>query len=120
MKKYRLSEQLGNIDEAFLEEVFEYTESRSGRKTIMKSSFVLKSAAIAACAAIAIGIGAVAVSNRGEMPVMPEAETAEPAQTEKAEGAGDDIVVVEKSYNERIADGETVTLETYIGKRIEH
>ena len=120
MKKYRLSEQLGNIDEAFLEEVFEYTESRSGRKTIMKSSFVLKISAIAACAAIAIGIGAVAVSHRGELPVMPKAETAEPAQTEKAEGAGDDIVVVEKSYNERIADGETVTLETYIGKRIEH
>ena len=135
----------------------------------MKSSFVLKSAAIAACAAIAIGIGAVAISNKGELPVMPEAETAEPAQTEKTEGAAipqtepeiaeeappilqtkeveaadneapqpedeqpaeapeeepaeepadepkdDDVVVVERSYNERIADGEDVDIETYVG-----
>ena len=179
MKDHRRLEEIGNVDEAFIKEVFDYTE-KSKRRHIMSNTFILKTAAIAACAAVVIGAGAAALS-RKELPVKKEdagpaitsaqtetlvtvepepvseavteplqevlpapavTEDEEPApapaeseaiesepeiaveekpepseSTEKPEEKPNesDVVVVERSYNERIADGEDVSIETYIG-----
>ena len=61
MSDYRLSEELGRVDTAFIEEVFEYSEARSERRHIMSKKFILRIAAAAACAAIVIGAGAAAL-----------------------------------------------------------
>lgn len=187
MKDHRRLEEIGNVDEAFIKEVFDYTE-KSGRRHIMSNTFILKTAAIAACAAVVIGAGAAALSGK-ELPVKtedagpaitsaqteapaaaepepvseavteplqevlpapavteeeepapapaePEApvesepvkepetvveekpeEKPEPSESSKTEEKPNesDVVVVERSYNERIADGEDVSIETYIG-----
>ncbi len=183
MKDHRRLEEIGNVDEAFIKEVFDYTE-KSKRRYIMSNTFILKTAAIAACAAVVIGAGAAALS-RKELPVKkedagpaitsalteapvaaepepvreplqevlpapavteeeepapapaePEApvesepvkepetvieekpeEKPEPSESSKTEEKPNesDVVVVERSYNERIADGEDVSIETYIG-----
>lgn len=60
MKNYRLSEELGNIDEEFLEEVFEYRRKGSAWKRF---------AAIAACAAIAVGVGAAVLKRHEKIPL---------------------------------------------------
>lgn len=113
MKNYRLYDEIGRVDTAFVEEVFEYTEE-SKRRHIMSKTVILKAAAIAACAAVVIGAGAAALMRR-ELPVKKE----DPVQTAEVEPE-DSTVVVERSYNERIADGEEVKIETHIGERIEH
>ena len=59
MKKYRLSEELGNIDEAFLEEVFEY---QSKKRSIRMSKKKIVSIVIAAALVVSIGVTAVAAS----------------------------------------------------------
>lgn len=59
MKTYRLSEELGNIDESFLEEVFEY-KIRERRITMS----VKKIAAVAACVVVVIGAVMAAVNIR--------------------------------------------------------
>lgn len=110
MKKYRISEELGNIDEAFLEEVIMYK-----RRNHMN---IRKIAALAACAALVIGVGAYTLRPQADLPVEPSADhptvvSAEhPIYTDADEP---DIIDVERSYNERIADGEDVNIETYIG-----
>ncbi len=117
MKNYRLYDEIGRVDPAFIEEVFDYTEkAERERRHIMSKTFILKTAAIAACAAVVIGAGAAAMSRR-ELPVKQENHTAE--VTDEAEQE-DNTVVVERSYNEKIADGEEVRIETYIDHRIEH
>ena len=109
MKKYRISEELGNIDEAFLEEVLEYRRNSMNIKKI---------AALAACAALVIGVGAFALRPQAELPVEPpvnkqsETVTNSPDKNDPIETS---VIEVERSYNERIADGEDVSIETYIG-----
>ena len=97
MKKYLFSEELGNIDEKYIEEVLEY---RKGRKRMNYIGF----GAMAACMAVLIGVGAVGAANSGKKP-----------ESAPTDGITSDIVEVEKSYNDRIENGEDVDIETYIG-----
>ena len=106
MKNYRVSKELGEIDEAFIEEVFEYKR---------RSRSWIKYAAAAACCALAVGICAAAVKTPGLKPA-PENDAAVPdiASTAPAEDNAAVTVEVERSYDERIAAGEDVEIETYI------
>ena len=136
MKNYRYLEEIGKVDEAFLKEVFAFNESaETKRRQKMNKTIIMKLTAVAACAALAVGVGALSLSGRqGKITSLPEAqedsaftpEISEPADVAESEPADvveiepADVVEIEPSYNERIANGETVTVETYIGKRIEH
>lgn len=127
MKKYPFLEKIGEADEDLIEEVLRYTDSVSDNRriTMIKTNKIIKFAAIAACAAVVIGVGAAALSRRGLPSTVPDAEVTEPApvteQTATTEQSDDSSTVeVERSYNERIADGEDVRIETYINQRIEH
>ena len=115
MKKYPFLEAIGTADEKFLEEVFE--DTRQKRRIHMSS---IKIIAAAACAALVIGAGMFALGSQTELPTeppkdpQPGTEINLPVQTKPVTDA--DAVEVERSYNERIADGEDVDIETYIGK----
>ena len=61
MKKYRLSEELGNIDEAFLEEVFEYQKRSEGRQITMSKKRIIQTVIAAALAIAVCGITVFAV-----------------------------------------------------------
>lgn len=89
MSKYRLSEDLGNIDETFLEEVFEYKK----RERIS----IKKIAAVAACAALIIGVGALALRPQAKLPAEPPAAVA----TEPPIHTKPNIIDIEKSYSEK-------------------
>ena len=121
--KFPFLDALNNADESFIEEVFEYEESLKRRRRYTVKNIIGITAA-AACAALIFGAGIFAFGRRGleskpdagvPAPIAPAPEITAPETTAPA-----DVVEVEPSYNDRIANGETVTVETYIGKRIEY
>lgn len=111
MNKEKVAEAFGNINDRYLEEVFEY-KRRKRRITMIKKKMV----AIAACAALVIGVGAYALRPQTSLPVEPPVDYEPGLLVQIDPDASDNIVEVERSYNERIADGEDVDIETYIGK----
>ena len=115
MNKEKVAEYIGKIDDKYLEEVLEH--KRKKRRIHMNS---LKIIATAACAALVIGAGVFALGSQTELPAeptkdpQPGTEMNLPVLTEHVTDS--DSVEVERSYNERIADGEDVSIETYIGQ----
>ncbi len=132
--KYRLSEEIGKVDEKYIEEVFKYQEKISERSKARRIGILRAAAAAAACAVIAFGAAICFYSGRVPKENEPQISTSEDirenapdksstpiisGETEPQDNAGD-IVEVEHSYNERIASGEDVRIETHIDERIEH
>ena len=112
MKKYIFSEELGNIGENYIEEVLLYQERRHKMKSVL-----MNVAAIAACLALVIGVGAAALARGGSEPntVATSDQTLAAEISSLTKEMDIETVEVEKSYNERIADGEDVSIETYVG-----
>ncbi len=112
MKKYIFSEELGNIGENYIEEVLLYQERRHKMKSVL-----MNVAAIAACLALVIGVGAAALARGGsELNTVATSDQTLAAEISSLTKEMDiETVEVEKSYNERIADGEDVSIETYVG-----
>ena len=136
MKDYRRLEEIGNVDEAFIKEVFDYTEkAERERRHLMSKTFILKTAAIAACAAVVIGAGAAAMSRR-ELPVKQEdaapmqtteqtelsAPVAEPhseAATEPAPAIVPVTTSTDKPVSEPVSETEPVSEPTPVSEPIE-
>ncbi len=102
MKSYPHLEKMSEISDEFISEAAGYSAKRSERRISMTYNAAIKSAAMAACAALALSAAAYGLAREKIAPA--------PAETSAVE--------VERSYNERIADGEEVTVETYIGKPV--
>ena len=98
MRKYRLSEELGNIDETFLEEVFEY---QSKKRRIHMS--IKKIAAIAACVLFVISAATLCLRHQSNIPVKPITD--------------EDVYVieVEHPYTDIMAVGETAIISARSG-----
>lgn len=115
MNSKKIAEAFGGIDDRYLNEALEYKRgSQRGGITMMK-----KIAAIAACAVFVIGAAALSFKPKADLPAEPTDDPViapAPSVTEPAVGDKTDVVEIKRSYNERIANGEDVDVETYIGK----
>lgn len=122
MKIPKIIDAMANVDDRYILEAAECgTEKKRSGITIMK-----KMAAIAACAVFVIGAAAVYFRPQSDLPVEPSdddvsvtdnsvtspTDVDNPTVSDETNGE----VEVERSYNERIADGEDVDVETYIGQ----
>ena len=123
--KFQFLKALNHADEKYIEEVLQYDDSSRSERSY-KMRIFMKFTAAAACAALILGAGAFAFGRSGDPhtpPISPAAENMPDGETAEPNAASKDsveIVEVEPTYNERIASGETVTVETHIGERIEH
>ena len=121
MKKYIFSEELGNIDEKYIKEVLQYDDSSRSERSYKMRIFMNFTAA-AACAALVLGAGAFAFGRSGSdsaslksLPDETQADVTEALNADDPAAEPVKVIEVEKSYNDRIADGEDVSIETYIG-----
>lgn len=115
----KLIKGFGDIDSEFIDEAVDYSPAKTRGDIVM----IKKIAAIAVCAVFVIGAAVVGVKRQPKLPAEPpvgEPTVTEPTAVPDVIDPDDlnigDVVQVEHSYNDMIANGEDVNVETYIGQ----